>query len=375
MKIHPIITLGTLLAAELGCSSGGGTHAGDGAASAAGTGGNTAGSGSGGTTGGSAGKTGTVADAQAALNPTEICRAAIKAQCDRRGACSKFMSAVDQAQCSKFAELCPEYYFGADSNRSPEGIRACLDAISAITCTDLDVGYFFPRCLNSGKVADNRPCAFSSQCQSGLCQDGLTGCGTCSPSVPLGGTCSGVTCSDGTFCHPTAQKCMDIGTIVHARQGEPCDLTASPTVGCVGDLHCINTNGVSTCQPAPAAGQACVSSSGGRLCAAGATCDDASTTCVAFGNCAKGASCDSTSFCQNGACAPRSNVGGPCDTTTSGADGCVPPALCTGKICQIRGGRGDTCDGGYTCNYMLKCVDGTCQAFDAASCSKSDAGP
>jgi hypothetical protein len=382
-----ILRSGLLIAAVVtaAChSSGTNTPAGDGGVGGVGGGaGAGTGGGAGGVDGGArdgAGASGG-AGGSATMTALEVCRAAIKAQCDRVAACEGLLAATD---CLRFANPCPDYYFNADSNRTVAGIAACLGPLAARTCTDIAIG-LYPSCFVGGKRPASSPCAYASQCQSGACGAGAA-CATCgSGGVPIGGSCTGTFCQSGAFCGPSS-VCVDGSTVVYATQGQPCDLGATPLVGCTGDLLClpsVSGGTARTCTPAPGAGQPCATFGfSGSVCAAGTICSSPSSgVCMPVGACGPDLICDAASYCKPGdggfTCAPRAAVGQPCSPAgTASLPACAAPAACLGTPaqCTLPGAVGDACDANHPCAGLLMCVGATCRALGSDSCPIPDGG-
>jgi len=312
------------------------------------------------------------ADDAVAMTPTEICRAAIRAQAERAAACQGYsIEAV-----LSVANLCPDYYFNADSTRTVASVAACLGPLAARSCTDFALR-LFPGCLGSGQRPAGSGCIYSSQCQTGICGGNGTRCSTCRDVIPVGSSCAGGTCQDGSFCHPTTGICTDGSTVVHATQGQPCDLSATPVVGCAGDLLCLsgsNVGTLGTCQSLPGVGQPCAVSTAGLLCAAGTTCTNlgvSGTGTCTLETCGDGPPCDDASYCAPGdgglACVPHSTVGQPCDDLNAA---CLFPAVCVGSTgkCAIPRAWGETCDDDNPCADLLSCVAGVCQPTESVDC-------
>lgn len=315
-------------------------------------------------------------DGATALDPTVVCRAAIQAQCERNYYCLGNTTGDKETllhDCLSRADLCPDYEFSADSNRNVADVAACIDQLAARPCTDILL-YTYPPCLVAGKRPGNAGCAFSSQCQSGLCFSTASGCSTCNDPPAVGNSCPSTgLCPLGTFCHPTTNRCTEASTIVHATQGQPCDLYASPRVSCVDDLLCTSPSsgsGTDICTPRPVAGQACTGP-----CGVGADCADSTGTCELPGTCGVGVRCDDASYCRTGdgsfTCAPRASVGQSCSTSRSdGLPPCLAPAVClyaTGK-CVAPRASGESCDANNPCAQPLSCTSGICQKLTAQSC-------
>jgi hypothetical protein len=317
------------------------------------------------------------------MNATDVCVAAIEAQCQRLIVCEGAAAVTD---CNRYDVLCPGYYFNDDTNRTVAGIASCISALAARTCTDVAIG-LYPSCFAEGKRANGAACAYSSQCVSGSCGAG-DACSTCrNGGVPVGESCASAACQSGSFCHPVTHMCTDGSTVAHAAQGQPCDLSASPVVGCVGDLICVPTASGSTagtCTPAPGVGQPCATVSFSNLvCAAGAKCNATSGgTCVVAVPCGTGR-CDTSSYCQAGdggmVCAPLATVGQACgDPTTTQLPPCLPPAVCIGTPgrCVRPRAINDPCDTNNPCGGTLTCTNGTCSGLGPNDCpvGPGDAG-
>ena len=361
-------------------SGGAGGHATGGAGgvavgSTSGSGGTLAGGGSGGTAADATEGTG-ASDGSMALDPMVVCRAAIQAQCERTYYCLGNSTGDKETQlhdCLSRVDLCPDYEFSVDSNRNVADVAACIDQLAARPCSDILL-YVYPPCMAAGKRPGKAACAFSSQCQSGLCFSTDSGCSTCNDSPAPGSACPSIgLCPPGTFCHPKTNRCTDASTIMYATQGQPCDLYASPRVSCVDDLFCAppsSGSGSDICTPRPVAGQACTGS-----CGVGTDCADSTGTCELPGTCGVGVRCDDATYCRTGdggfTCAPRATVGQSCSTSRSdGLPRCLAPAVClnaTGK-CVAPRALGEICDANNPCTQPLSCTSGICQKLTAMSC-------
>jgi hypothetical protein len=183
-------------------------------------------------------------------------------------------------------------------------------------------------------------------------------------------------CAPGSFCQLATLTCVDNSTIVHAAEGEPCDLFAEPTIGCVGDLYCkAGADGGSRgiCTRAPAAEQPCAGNGpqSEYMCAAGTTCN--AGICERPGFCGLSTQCDSASYCASAtrACAPRAEVGQSCYRHPVESVGlpCRAPAVCgSEQTCVVPRARGEACDNDNPCEELLFCVGGTCQPMAAGLC-------
>ena len=345
----------------------------DGAAGGGGSAGHTGtGGGGGATVPDSNARDGAILNDALTMTPLDACRAAVKAQCDRRVAC---FGSQEQwtADCLRFSNPCPDYYFNEDSDRTVADVFACLDTLANQPCTELYLN-LVPPCLSKGKLPSGSACGYSSQCQMGFCMSGPDQCGTCHAHVKLGELCTQYDCELGAFCHPQTKICTSASTIVLADQGQPCSSYGSPLVGCKGNLLCLlgtssSSDGGSpyTCMPAPGAGQRCGSTDNNiyGICVPGTTCsNDASGTCVPADSCGSAAACDDASYCDPDTltCRARAAVGQACGDPTIGLPPCLAPAACTAAgNCAVVGAKGDSCDTTHPCADLLSCRGGTCQ--------------
>ena len=311
-------------------------------------------------------------DGAVAMTPTELCQTAIRLQVESLSVCQ----GGSQEERFALANLCPDSYFNADSNRTVASVAACLGLLAARSCTDVALN-FLPSCLASGTRPVGAGCSYSSQCQTNICAGAGGSCPVCLPArIPIDSPCVSGYCQDGSFCHLATGLCTDAATIVYASQGQPCNLFAKPVVGCAGDLLCLSGSDVSTfgvCTPIPGAGQPCaLSTTGNMLCAAGTTCLGVSgTNTCTLETCGAGPPCDEASYCAAGdggfACVPQPTVGQPCDALSVP---CLSPAVCVGSTgkCAIPRALGETCDADNPCADLLSCLAGTCRPTASANC-------
>jgi hypothetical protein len=196
--------------------------------------------------------------------------------------------------------------------------------------------------------------------------------------VPTGQSCASAGCGPGDFCHRKTQLCTPTSTIVHAGLNQPCDLSASPVVGCSGDLHCVApTAGTTagTCRPPLGSGESCAGT--GALCEPPLVCYNLST-CQPdpMMVCGDAGVCDDASFCTPDGlgfhvCAPRAALGEVCAPDGGTAIACVSGALCLGSpgICGMLGDLGDPCDANHPCvGQYLRCMNGRCETLPTSSC-------
>ena len=145
------------------------------------------------------------------------------------------------AGCAQLADRCPEYYFNPRSTRTVDNVEACIAVFKQATCTDFLMG-LTGACLAGGSGAAGAPCSGVSECQSRSCSGYSPTCGTCGAPAALGAPCGAGagSCVTGTLCHPATHVCVPFPlAVAHAGAGEPCDLTANPPVGCMGQLVCL----------------------------------------------------------------------------------------------------------------------------------------
>jgi hypothetical protein len=338
-----------------GPTGGAGAQAGMSGASggASGAGGGSVGGSSvgGGGAGGSAGSAGLPMTAEA------VCRAAIEAQCEVKVRCGLYS---DVSLCNPFADLCPDYYFSPGSTRTVESVAACLDALRNKSCDEEGAG-IIPVCLTAGTLPNEAPCSYSSQCASGSCYaaDGAT-CQTCRPKLGPGEACAPLDCMPGYFCDRTTEQCVPTVTGPAAGEGEPCNVTGTPFVGCQGLLGCGPTAASSTpvCHVLPGAGEPCPDG----LCTPPSVCSlptPMNPTCTAS-PCTPSCPADSRCTAASGtpACVPYAQEGEACDTTLAL---CAPALFCRNGVCAEQARVGEPCEAG-DCHPFFTCTNGICSA-------------
>jgi hypothetical protein len=269
----------------------------------------------------------------------------------------------------EFLGPCPDYYFNADSNHTVASLSACIDALAARTCTDVAMA-LYPSCFSGGKRPEGAPCTYGWQCSSRACGGGQP-CGVCRPGgLLVGAPCfTNGSCQAGAYC--AALVCIDGARVAHNAEGQPCDLSAIPAIGCAGDLQCAPTQSggtAGTCTAAPGASQPCGLYG---VCRTGTACTSRTGgTCVDTTTCGTGVACPPNSYCKTvdggATCAPRAALGEPCTPypTTLALSPCVPPAFCFGTSaqakCVLLRDIGEPCDDNSLCNGPLSCENGTC---------------
>ena len=114
--------------------------------------------------------------------PTDVCKAYIRAYCDRSNECG-----VGDPGCAAFEALCPDYVFGAGSARTVADVIACTVTRRQQSCSELAAG-ITPSCAPAGTLAAGAACNFATGCASYTCLNGGAGaCGTCAASSTDGG--------------------------------------------------------------------------------------------------------------------------------------------------------------------------------------------
>jgi Gametolysin peptidase M11 len=227
-------------------------------------------------------------------------------------------------------------------SETTERRQSCTDALAKQSCRDYYFGRPLPACdYPPGNLKEGAPCFRSSQCGMGLSCEIETdeACGTCMPTLPIGGDCSFWTagCPLGTYCY--ADQCLAPLGI-----GDPCKKTAA---SCLGGMACTQ--------------EGCIEKNGdvGADCSKTDICDTV-----------KGLYCN----LMTGKCTPNPagvEVGKPCSVVDAsgarsrcGADATcfAPPASPTRRVCVARVGAGAKCDNavGPLCDPPGECVRGQC---------------
>ena len=240
-----------------------------------------------------------------------------------------FAEGADLGGCLAYAALCPDYYFNADSARTVAGLVGCVRALAARTCTDVIMGVF-PSCYVYGHRPTGAGCAYPSQCESGVCGS-LAACATCgSGGLPNGSTCTKTAeCRPGSYCED--KKCVDAGAIMHASEGQPCNLQAAPAIGCLGDLICRPTSSggaAGTCTAPPGPGEPCaLAGFSADICSPGNTCSTPT-----------GGTCSAS----DAGTSPPPQPGVVCDDQSP----CHSPLLCRSGVCEPLGSNNCPANGG-----------------------------
>jgi hypothetical protein len=225
---------------------------------------------------------------------------------------------------------------------TPAQVDACGTALMTAPCNDvfsfLLSGQTPPACNYApGSVANGAACASSEQCQSLHCQLVLgTGCGTCAPSVMLGGAC--VTSGDCPF----ESACVGAVCVSLGAAGATCDATHPCNLGllCSGGMCAAPLAEGATCTTT---GQDPCDVLQGEFCnpktlvcqkvkygQAGQQCGIVGTDLV---QCAGAGLCSGLSKMSfTGMCVAAAADGAACDAKAGPY--CMAPALCIGGTCQ-----------------------------------------
>ncbi len=302
-------------------------------------------------TGGVAATGGTVSDLPSWDSLVEACRVGVLAQCQRRVECGK------DANCELIAvQRCPDALFSEGSLRTKEGVLACAEEWKTFSCRAL-YEFKIPECAILGTLEVGSACAYSSQCSSGLCDTGGTGCGEC-VAVGDGQSCgpdldcpAGAWCLDGS-CHTDIldpatypEGAPPPGTVAEAHA--PCVAQCVPGYVCAYDPGADERR----CLPDRKAGEPCYLRTSESL--AGSRCMGARDGAVV---------CD-----ESGICRERPGEGSPCLQSVEARPSCADGHLCDETLtCRAFGGPGSACLsdqwGRPACDIDELCVEGTCRA-------------
>ncbi|HVT07150.1 MAG TPA: hypothetical protein VHO67_06820 [Polyangia bacterium] len=276
------------------------------------------------------------------------------------------------------ALACTSALTAPQTGNTPGAVQLCVRAFMTYSCADFLDNVPPLSCTPAGPRASGAPCAFDSQCQTGVCNGVRAAvCGTCGDPPGLGEDCSASTCARGARCLAAGETCAPLGATADACDDtHPCDrglsclVSGADTSGtceiagtrvgleCGGKmrgcdatrgLFCAGAPGSTTCQPLGLAGTM-PDGDGGVTAAnpdggptvptpAGTPCgvlaDGSRIGCVA-------GTCVPQAAAGLGACVPFAPDGYPCDTAAG--PGCMPPARCvpdadgTAGTCMIPNG-------------------------------------
>ncbi len=246
---------------------------------------------------------------------------------------------------------CEAQMTSVGSHVTQSSLAACAQALATESCAEARTE-FPAECSWQGDRANNSPCTYAQQCESGVCVPATgTFCGTCQAKLPVGASCPS-----------TAHACQN-------------GLVCTDSVSSGGDWFCTEPG---------SEGDACVSPA---QCAWGLTCFGA--RCVRVRS--QGDACTNTVECDQGqdltcspnvsgiasSCIPRTyaDAGESCGTTA--AMECLDNASCVDKtgspavtgVCSASAANGESCEIGTTnCQYPALCIGGKCKtAADMAS--------
>lgn len=200
-------------------------------------------------------------------------------------------------------------------------------------CADTDCGAAADVCLDYQCVCGNQDaCAGSSDtCQNGACR-----CGSSAPCAGSADTCVNGACRCGNADPCTgSQPCVNGGCLTCGKAGTSCCLDG----GCAPGAVCIDD----TCKPCGAPDGPCCANgtcSPGGMCVGGecAACGAAGEPCCPYQSCPGGCCIPDgtgTGLCLAATQACSDNLGGTCDSTTSGCGVGVAQCGAAGQSCCL----------------------------------------
>ncbi len=281
--------------------------------------------------------------------------ALVAAYCTRLYACQPHDAAIDYTSPSVCGQrelvriLAVVGATGATSNN--DTLAACAKWVNDASCDAIHYGGP-PRCyFGPGTRANDKPCAWDSQCQGKVCvRKGAETCGVCATEGQVGDSCSPRTCAAGLACVFDAEfkkyRCR-----ARAKLGEPCNAGVKYEPVCGYGLVCTG----STCAPAGSKGAPCPS--GGCDHDLGLDCHKESKQCTPIPKGTPGATCsingighDLYKECHDGLCLNRNDMGN--------------------GTCTAYAPDGGKCGGwsGPACRVPAVCVQGTCRVLSGAEC-------
>lgn len=272
------------------------------------------------------------------------CNALATKDCARALACAPglfpLFGYVTAADCvTGQADNCQRALAQPHTGYTPARVRACGDALGAMTCEEFLSQTTDPACFpRGGTIAVGGSCSDGWQCASGRCSvPYFNQCGACVAKVPLGQACTGPDCADNSVCSVSAAGYLVCTTPVGI--GGACNDSAV----CPFDARCDQTT--HTCAKLPALGDAC-DPNAVLFCdptTTSAFCDMATSRCVGpvvvvqpGGDCSSsptvcaGGSCSFDADAGAGTCVASVPSGGSCAST----DQCAFGSNCIGGICQ-----------------------------------------
>lgn len=255
----------------------------------------------------------------------------------------------DQASCvAAQGGACP-VSFAPGSALTPAKLASCTTVVATLACDEW-LRYFSRTELPTGceptpgTLADAATCISNSQCQSTYCEypAGGASCGTCQPRGQANDPCEPGGCELGHTCQNNV--CRVVGDI---------NAACSPTAPCMVDLDCVG----GMCAPALQDTDPCTPFE--QQCALAHFCNTVNSQCEPIAQQPNGSACGydsmtgSVSFCESGSHCMITNV-----MTSTGT--CMPEV-----------GAGGDCSGEWAtgpCTLPLRCVQGTCEAYDVNAC-------
>jgi hypothetical protein len=270
-------------------------------------------------------------------------------------------------------DSCPDLYFAAGSTATVDGLVGCAQTWASFPCKDVVRG-LEPQCAVRGTRPGGEPCAFGSQCESGMCPHGSGQCGTCIAPARPGEACDGAqVCDVGYLCD---------GTCVTPEANYVPDTVATGEA-CIQHVDCAGSD---TCFPGPDGGSICVARIplGGSCAGAFGFCEDDAfcyvSKCRAYSSlneacglmpsstvsipCAPGLQCVQGEAPLSRACRPLPETTEPC---AEGGRTCPPGALCLTRApcasarCIDVALPGQPCGESILCHPGSQCQDGVCE--------------
>jgi hypothetical protein len=291
-------------------------------------------------------------DGGANVTAERACADVAAAYCKRVNECAPIIISLlwgDEATCQdRVVPACVKGLAASSTGATAAGYETCAADVGATECSALVSRNMPASCRPSGgRVAAGGACGDDWQCQSGYCSiPSGEACGTCASRLSAGSACTDdAQCEFGLNCSGAlgSKVCLASGMAgATCDDNHPC---ASPNV-CIGKT--VTASG--TCGPGAPPGGACDTSG----------CDFAQALfCHPI-----------TKVCQR---ITFAKPGEQCGVINSGLVGCsgstcVPPGQLVGT-CSAIADDGAACNpNGPNCKAGAKCIGGTCQVPDPATC-------
>lgn len=353
----------------------------------------------------------------APLTAEDRCPVVLEALCERQVGCNARLlneattveACVDEARvlCElEQATWTPSVEAGL-ATFSEANLRACQDALGALSCVELVAGVrpeicaevfvgaaaVGESCYTDAECAGEALCASTTQCP-GTCQAredveapvdcALVGCDAgsycegnrCSPKLEEGALCREAdACQDGLFCGKDANapelRCRPL-----KGEGEPCFVRAA----CQEGLSCQGAQGATACRAEVGEGGTCGDT---NACARGLICDPSAGACVPpleeGASCVHPEDCAEGLYCwefgsddpERGACRAESKVGlGEGERCNPALDRCRLGLYCRIEgdeagvgVCALLPGLGESC-ADFARNLNEQCREGACVRLD-----------